>query len=345
MLVTGHTGFKGAWLSSWLLQCGAQVVGASLDVPTVPSMFELLQLQSEVEDLRVDVRYLPELSAAVERAAPDVVFHLAAQPMVRLSYQQPVETYSTNVMGTVNLLEAVRRVPAAAVTVVVTSDKCYDNREWQWGYREDDPKGGADPYSSSKACAEMVTEAYRRSFFSVGDQRLATARAGNVIGGGDWGLDRLLPDLMRAAGEGWAVRLRRPEAVRPWQHVLDCLGGYLLLAQRLWDDESFAGSWNFGPSPADQLSVRTIVDLVERAWPDEISVEMDATSDLHEAGLLALDSSRARNLLGWRPQWDAAEAVRAVVDWHLALRAGADTRDTTRDQILLHAMTDWAATS
>ena len=341
VLITGHTGFKGSWLTFWLVLMGADVVGASLDLPTHPALFPMLILGEEIEDHRLDIRNLEAIGALVEHAEPDVVLHLAAQPMVRLSYDEPASTYATNVMGTVNLLEGVRRSPRTEVTVVITSDKCYENREWEWGYREEDPLGGADPYSSSKGCAELVAGAYRRSFFSRGSQRLATARAGNVIGGGDWGLDRLVPDLMRAASSGTTMRLRRPEAVRPWQHVLDCLGGYLLLAQALSEEPSAARAWNFGPSPADQLSVRQVVELVKAEWPDRLPVEIDSTSVLHEAGLLTLDSSRSRNGLGWRPRWDAEQAVKAVVQWHLALREGRDVRTTSEEQIRRHSMTDW----
>jgi CDP-glucose 4,6-dehydratase len=253
---------------------------------------------------------------------------------VRASYSDPASTYATNVMGTVNVLEAVRRTGDVPVSIVVTSDKCYANREWPWGYRENEAKGGHDPYSSSKACAELVTDAYRASFFPPGGHcRVATARAGNVIGGGDWGADRLLPDLIRGALAGTPVKIRRPSSVRPWQHVLDCLSGYLVLAQRLWDDPDLQGGWNFGPDASDQLAVEEVIRLLTDLWPTRVDVEIDRSDHPHEAGLLALDCTLARQRLGWHPRWSADQAVARVVEWYAVYRDGGDVRGVTMAQI------------
>jgi CDP-glucose 4,6-dehydratase len=334
VLVTGHTGFKGAWLALWLSSLGARVMGFSLDVPTEPSLYELARAADDLDDLRGDIRDPGALAAAFERAQPEVVIHMAAQSLVRRSFERPRETYETNVIGTLNLLEAVRQEGGVRVVVNVTSDKCYENREWDWGYRESEPMGGHDPYSSSKGCAELLTAAFRRSFFSEGDgPRLASARSGNVIGGGDWSPDRLLADLLRSALAGEPLRVRSPASVRPWQHVLNPLSGYLVLAQALWDSPAFAEAWNFGPAEQDARTVAWIVERLAGVWPGGLSWESDPGPHPHEAGQLRLDSSKARAQLGWEPAIDLEQALASIVEWYAELRAGADMRAVTLAQI------------
>jgi CDP-glucose 4,6-dehydratase len=281
-----------------------------------------------------DIRDPAALDEVIAACRPEVVIHMAAQSLVRPSFAEPRETYETNVMGTVNLLDAIRRVPEARVLVNVTSDKCYDNREWEWAYREYEPLGGHDPYSNSKGCAELVTDAFRRSFFSDPDgPRIASARAGNVIGGGDWAGDRLVPDLMRAALARQPLRVRNPDAIRPWQHVLNPLSGYLLLAQALWESPRHACAWNFGPAEEDARPVSWIVERLSAMWPGELQVEQDPGPHPHEARYLKLDSSRARAHLGWRPTWDLAQGLDGVIEWYAALRDGGDVQVFTREQI------------
>jgi CDP-glucose 4,6-dehydratase len=335
VLLTGHTGFKGAWLALWLQSLGAQVTGFSVDVPTTPSLYELARVEEGMESIEGDVRDPNATAAAVVAAAPEIVIHLAAQSLVRRSFAEPRETYETNVMGTVNVLNAVReKGDGVRVLVNVTSDKCYENREWEWGYREDEPMGGHDPYSSSKGCAELVTDAFRRSFFSSEESaRLASARAGNVIGGGDWGEDRLVPDIMRAALAGEPVRLRNPNSIRPWQHVLNPLGGYLALAQALWDSPDHATGWNFGPPEQDARPVGWIVKRMVELWPGELRSAIDDGPHPHEARYLKLDSSRARARLGWRPLVGLDATLQSIVDWYRELHAGADMRAVTTRQI------------
>ncbi|MCU1591873.1 MAG: CDP-glucose 4,6-dehydratase [Frankiales bacterium] len=337
VLVTGHTGFKGSWLCLWLVALGADVTGFSIGVPTTPSLYALTDLAASVRDLRGDVGDADAVLKAVQEARPDVVLHLAAQSLVRPSFASPVETYQTNVMGTVHVLDAVRQSADVGAALIVTSDKCYENREWRWGYREYEPKGGYDPYSSSKGCAELVTDAYTRSYFGVdGRPRVASARAGNVIGGGDWSGERLVVDVMTAALNGTEVALRAPAAVRPWQHVLDCLSGYLVLTQALWGDRSMQGGWNFGPDSAD---VRTVEDLVAElgaTWPGGIPYRRAPDPDLHEAHTLTLDSTKARRELGWRPQWALDESLRRVAEWYLAYQAGDDVTAMCNTQIRDH---------
>ena len=333
VLLTGHTGFKGSWLALWLTTLGAEVTGFSLDVPTEPSLYVLAAVAELVESVQADVRDYDAVRDAVRRARPEVVVHMAAQSLVRRSLADPRETYSTNVMGTVNVLEAVRESGAVRVVVNVTSDKCYENREWEWGYREDEPMGGHDPYSNSKGCAELVTAAFRHSFFDGSETRLASVRAGNVIGGGDWGEDRLLPDLMRAALTGAAAPVRNPAAVRPWQHVLNPLSGYLMLAESLWERPELAGGWNFGPSDEDARPVSWIVDELDRRWPGGIRWVRDEGSNPHEAQHLRLDSSRARARLGWRPTWNLDAALDAPVTWYRAYADARDVRQVTLAQI------------
>ncbi len=335
VLVTGHTGFKGSWLSLWLHALGAEVTGYALPAPTEPSLFETARIADVIRHIEGDVRDLASLRAAVEQARPDVIFHLAAQPLVRLSYDEPVETYATNVMGTVHLLEAARQVPGIRAIVCVTSDKCYENREWVWPYRESDPMGGHDPYSSSKGCAEIVTAAYRSSYFRESGPALASVRAGNVIGGGDWAADRLVPDLVRAFEAGAAPLIRSPDAVRPWQHVLEALGGYLMIAERLLAGErSFADAWNFGPADEDARPVSWIVERMRAAWGGGVGEALPDTGPKpHEAGLLRLDCSKARAALGWRPALTLDEALRWIVAWHKAVGSGENAREVTLGQI------------
>ncbi|MFA7595318.1 MAG: CDP-glucose 4,6-dehydratase [Novosphingobium sp.] len=335
VLVTGHTGFKGSWLSLWLHALGAEVTGYALPAPTEPSLFETARIADMIHHVEGDVRDLASLRAAVEQARPDVIFHLAAQPLVRLSYDEPVETYATNVMGTVHLLEAARQVPGVRAIVCVTSDKCYENREWVWPYRESDPMGGHDPYSSSKGCAEIVTAAYRSSYFRESGPALASVRAGNVIGGGDWAADRLVPDLVRAFEAGAAPLIRSPDAVRPWQHVLEALGGYLMIAERLLAGErSFADAWNFGPADEDARPVSWIVERMRAAWGGGAGEALPDTGPKpHEAGLLRLDCSKARAALGWRPALTLDDALRWIVAWHKAVGSGENAREITLGQI------------
>jgi CDP-glucose 4,6-dehydratase len=333
VLVTGDTGFKGAWLSLWLTELGATVAGFADGVPTDPSLYELAGVGDLVEHHAGDVRDAGRVAAVVAAARPEVVFHLAAQPMVRRSYAEPAETYAVNVMGTVNVLDAIRRAGGdVGVCVVVTSDKCYENREWPWGYREDEAMGGHDPYSSSKGAAELVTAAYRSSFFSDdGAAAIASARAGNVIGGGDWGEDRLVPDIYRAVAASRPVRIRNPHAIRPWQHVLNPLSGYLRLAERAWADRGLARGFNFGPGDED---VRPVGWIVERL---AVHSEVDDGPHPHEAHWLKLDSSLARTALGWRPAWDLTEGLRRTADWYRAHREGEDVLAATRAQIAAFA--------
>jgi CDP-glucose 4,6-dehydratase len=336
VLLTGHTGFKGAWLALWLQSLGARVTGFSLGVPTQPSLYELARVGKGMESIVGDVRDFAALADALAAARPEIVIHMAAQSLVRPSFSAPRTTYETNVMGTVNLLDAVRRDGKVRVVVNVTSDKCYENREWDWAYREHEPMGGHDPYSSSKGCAELVTDAFRRSFFCTEDSaRLASARAGNVIGGGDWAEDRLIPDLMRAVLEGRPACVRSPESIRPWQHVLNPLAGYLTLAQALWSSGELAGGWNFGPAEEDARSVRWIVQRIAALWPEQLRwVEDPAPRPaLHEARYLKLDSSRARSHLGWRPRWDLSRGLDATIAWYCALDAGEEMSAATLTQI------------
>lgn len=338
VLVTGHTGFKGAWLTLWLGKLGARVTGFANGVPTAPSLYELARVAEGIDEIEADVRDRAAVFAAVAAAEPEIVIHMAAQPIVRRSYADPHGTYETNVMGTVNVLEAVRRGPSVRVALTVTTDKCYDNRGESRPFVEDDPKGGHDPYSSSKGCAELVVDAYLHSFFGIGQAgydgpRLGSARAGNVIGGGDWGADRLIPDIMRGAIDGAPIPVRNPEAVRPWQHVLNPLSGYLRLVERLYADPAQQGGWNFGPALDDARPVRWIADRLTDLWRGELRWELDGGPHLQEAAFLALDSSKAQERLGWFPTWGLEEALAATVAWYEALASGADVRKTTLSQI------------
>ncbi len=334
VFLTGHTGFKGGWLGLWLADMGAEVHGYALHPPTDPNLFTAARLDTHLASSRIaDVRDASALIRAIQDARPHVVLHLAAQPLVRHSYVAPVETYAVNIMGTVNLLEAVRQTPGIQAVVNVTTDKCYDNREWVWPYRENEAMGGDDPYASSKACSELVSAAYRTSFLAAAGIGLATARAGNVVGGGDWAVDRLIPDFLRALDAGQALRIRSPQSVRPWQHVLEPLSGYLRLAQCLYEaGGDYAEAWNFGPDDRDARSVGWIVEHLCRKVPGAAWV-CDAAPRPHEANLLKLDSSKAKARLGWQPRWDLAAALDRTLEWHLAWKRGEDMAAVSLDQI------------
>lgn len=334
VFVTGHTGFKGGWLSMWLTQLGADVYGYALPPPTEPSFFEATGLRERLTRSTFgDIRDTASLSEAMRSAQPDIVLHLAAQPLVRYSYTAPVETYDVNVMGLVNVFEAVRQTPGVRSVVNVTTDKCYENREWLWAYRENESLGGYDPYSSSKACAEIVTAAYRRSFMQAAGIPLGSARAGNVIGGGDWAADRLIPDFLRSIDASRTLVIRSPGAVRPWQHVLEPLSGYLTLAQRLYEaGDAFAQAWNFGPDDADAKPVQWIVEQLCAQVPSA-SWQLEGVPQPHEANTLKLDSTKAKSLLGWAPRWNLETALRKTLDWHMAWRQGASMTDVSLKQI------------
>jgi CDP-glucose 4,6-dehydratase len=333
VLVTGHTGFKGGWLSWWLTQLGAEVHGYALDPPTEPSFGVAVGLPDRLaSDTRGDIRDPNTLRRAFATARPETVFHLAAQPLVRQSYRDPMETLEVNVLGTARLLEAVRASGTVRAVVVATTDKCYENREFERGYREDDPLGGADPYSASKACAELAVSAWRRSFLDAAGIATATARAGNVIGGGDWAADRLVPDFLRAIDAGQELVIRSPSAVRPWQHVLEPLGGYLRLAAGLLVGEAVAEGWNFGPDPDDARPVGWLADRLCQLVQDG-RWRHDPSPQPHEARLLTLDSNRARTRLEWRPRWTLDEALERTVEWHRAWRRGSDLAAVTAEQV------------
>jgi CDP-glucose 4,6-dehydratase len=327
VLLTGHTGFKGSWLSLWLQNLGAQLRGVALAPPTNPSLFEEAQVAAGMEHRLADIRDSAAVQAQVLEFRPEIVIHMAAQSLVRRSYQQPIETYATNVMGTVHVLEAARHSGSVRAMVNVTTDKCYENVERTSGYREDEPMGGHDPYSSSKGCAELLSSAWRRSFLRDAGIAMATARAGNVIGGGDWASDRLVPDILRALEKSEPVLIRNPDAVRPWQHVLEPLSGYLVLAQRLFEQgQDFAEAWNFGPAEADARPVQWLVEQLCSAWGNEARWSRQPGQHPHEAGYLRLDISKARQRLQWAPRWDLRAALVHIADWHHAWRRGEDVR-------------------
>lgn len=333
VLLTGHTGFKGSWLSLWLEALGAEVYGLALAPDTAPSLFDQLGLAQMPGHALGDIRAPETVAARVAETAPDIVFHLAAQPLVLCGYRAPLETWASNVMGTAHVLDALRAAERRVAVLCITTDKVYENREWVHAYREPDRLGGHDPYSASKAACELVIDSYRRSCFAGGPVRVASARAGNVIGGGDWAKNRILPDLARARAAGEALAVRNPAAVRPWQHVLDPLAGYLMLAEALWEGRPAAGSaFNFGPDPAEQRSVRELVGTALRHWPGNWRDASDPDAP-HEAGRLSLATDKARALLGWAPRWGFAEAVARTMEWYRGVHEGADARALSLGQI------------
>jgi CDP-glucose 4,6-dehydratase len=334
VFLTGHTGFKGGWAALWLAQKGAVVRGYALDPATEPSLFTEAKVGNVIEDVRNDIRDAAKLDAAMTAFKPEIVLHMAAQPLVRYSYVDPIGTYETNVIGTARVLEAVRKTESVRAVVSVTTDKCYENHETLRGYRETDPLGGYDPYSSSKACAEIVTAAYRQSYLAERGVAVATARAGNVIGGGDWSQDRLIPDLVQGFLAGDAVKIRRPRAIRPWQHVLEPVMGYLQLAEKLMSsDARYASAFNFGPAEEDAQPVQWIVERMVALWGNGARWELDEDAGVHEAGYLKLDASKARNELGWEPKLSLEDALEWLVEWYRAWQSGADMHEQTMRQI------------
>ncbi len=339
VLLTGHTGFKGSWLSLWLQSMGAQLVGYSLPPPTNPSLYDVASVGKGMESIFGDIRDLPKIQACLATHLPEIVIHMAAQPLVRFSYENPVETYSTNVMGTVNLLESVRNTPSVRAVVNITTDKCYENKEWVWGYRENDPMGGFDPYSNSKGCAELVSAAYRSSFFNADDYSqhgvaVATVRAGNVIGGGDWAQDRLIPDILAAFEQGRKANIRNPHSIRPWQHVMEPLRGYLTLAEKLFEHgPSFGEGWNFGPNDEDAKPVGWIVEQMGALWGSDAQWQTDKGKHPHEANYLKLDSSKAAVRLNWKPALRLKDALGLTIDWSQKRKAGGDMHEQTLGQL------------
>ncbi len=344
VFLTGHTGFKGSWLSIWLHAMGAHITGYALEPPSEPNLYHLAGIQGITHSIIGDIRDSACLQQALTSTAPDIVVHMAAQPLVRESYLFPVETYSTNIMGTVNLLEAVRQCPAVRAVINVTTDKCYDNQEGDHPFKEDEPLGGYDPYSSSKACSELATAAWRSSYFNPGDYArhrvaIATVRAGNVIGGGDWAKDRLIPDCIRALQAGEPIRIRNPHAIRPWQHVLEPLSGYLTLAQRLYEQGcDYAGAWNFGPAAEDARPVEWIVKRLCEKWDENARYNIDAGIHPHEAHYLKLDITKAQTRLGWYPRWDLEQALDATLEWVCAWQTGNDMMAQSVAQIERYAI-------
>ena len=334
VLLTGHTGFKGSWLSLWLQSMDSTLRGIALDPPTNPALFDVARVAAGMEHRIVDIRDFAAVKRQMDEFQPEIVIHMAAQPLVRYSYQEPIETYATNVMGTVHVLEAARHAGSVKAVINVTTDKCYENHEWVWGYREKDPIGGHDPYSSSKGCSELVTSAYRRSFCEQSGIALASVRAGNVIGGGDWSVDRLIPDVLRAFEANTPVVIRSPNAIRPWQHVLEPLSGYLMLAQALYEDnEKYSSGWNFGPNDDDAKPVQWIVDKMTSEWGGDATSTRDTSKHPHEANYLKLDISKATSLLGWKPVWNLDKALEKIIAWHIAWLSGADMRSLCEQQI------------
>ena len=334
VLITGHTGFKGSWLAFWLKSLGAKVCGYSLAPENSPNLFENLQLEKQITSIIGDITDLTNFQATLNEFKPEIVFHLAAQSLVKKSYRQPVQTYQTNVIGTVNILEAIRHSDSVKAAVIITTDKVYENKEWLWAYRENERLGGFDPYSNSKACAELAVSAYRNSFFAEGNILIATARAGNVIGGGDWCEDRLIPDVFRSLVFGEKLSIRHPHSIRPWQFVLEPLSGYLTLAEKLYSgDKSFAEAWNFGPRDEDSQSVGWILKEIRKIWNEPVNWEIDAGKQPHEARLLKLDSTKAKTELKWLPKLSLVEAVKLTTEWYRAFRDKKDLVELTKNQI------------
>ena len=340
VFLTGHTGFKGGWLSLWLASMGAKVTGYALAPNTIPSFFEVAKVADDLEQSHIaDIRDLDKLQKAMADASPEIVIHMAAQPLVRYSYSNPVETYATNVMGTVHVLESIRSIDCVRAVVIVTTDKCYENKEWAWGYRENEPMGGHDPYSNSKGCAELVTHAYRQSYFAPEKYAqhkvaIASARAGNVIGGGDWSEDRLIPDAIKAFEAKESLMIRNPLATRPWQHVLEPLSGYLILAQALYQEGAkFDGAWNFGPRDEDARTVQEVINLLIKNWGSEASWTQDQGEQPHEAHSLKLDCSKARQYLNWVPRWTLEQAAENITQWHEAHHKKGNMREVSLQHI------------
>ncbi len=334
VLLTGHTGFKGSWVSLWLQSMNAEVRGLALEPPSMPNLFVEAKVESGMDSQICDIRNYEAVYRVVSEFKPEIVIHMAAQALVLYSYKNPVETYTTNVMGTVNILEAIRQVGTARVVINVTTDKCYENKEWVWGYREDEPMGGFDPYSSSKGCSELITSAFRHSYYKSLGIALASARAGNVIGGGDWGMNRLIPDVLRAVQENQCVTVRNPDAIRPWQHVLEPLSGYLILAEKMWFEPiAYSEGWNFGPRDEDSRSVNWVVEFLCKAWGGKVSWQHDVTLHHHEARYLKLDTSKARKKIPWTQTWTLVEALSKIVQWHKSWLQGEDARKLCLNQI------------
>lgn len=339
VLITGHTGFKGSWLALWLQKMGSNVIGVSLEPPTSPSIYEQARVAENMDSLRADIRDLDAIKEIFNTYKPEIVFHLAAQPLVRYSYREPVETYQTNVMGTLNILEGIRSVNTVRAAVMITTDKCYENKEWEWGYRENEPMGGHDPYSSSKGCAELLIASYRDSYFPAVSfnkhkTAIASVRAGNVIGGGDWAEDRLIPDIIRAVQSNETVHIRNPHAVRPWQHVLEPLDGYIQLAEKLYiSGDMYAQAWNFGPKEEDAKPVQWIVEKMTEQWGEDAKWVVDDGEHPHEANYLKLDCSKAHTKLSWRPKWSLETALEKIIEWHKYESEDADMKNITINQI------------
>ncbi len=334
VFITGHTGFKGSWLTQLLEFCNAKVFGYALAPSTDPSLYQLLHLNEKINSKFADILNINELNKSIVDCQPDIVFHMAAQPLVRESYIDPVKTYATNVMGTVHVLDAVRKLNKQCIVVIITTDKCYENKEWMWAYRENETLGGYDPYSNSKACAELVTSAYRQSFFSNDKKiRVASVRAGNVIGGGDWSNDRLIVDIVRSIVQKQPLSIRYPNAIRPWQHVLEPLSGYLLLAEQLAQNAELQGAWNFGPNEDACIRVKEIAEQFQQLWPHSFEWTIDSQAHFHEAHFLKLDSTKARQLLGWKPHWDIDTTLQKTVDWYQSWHIGKEIKQKTQQQI------------
>lgn len=339
VLVTGHTGFKGGWLSLWLQYMGAEVIGISLEPPTTKNFYKQANIAEGMESLRADIRDLDRIKEIFQHYQPEIIFHLAAQPLVRYSYNNPVETYQTNVMGTLNILEAIRSIKSVRSAVMITTDKCYENKEWDWGYRENEPMGGHDPYSSSKGCAELLIASYRDSYFydeacNEYKTAIASVRAGNVIGGGDWAEDRLIPDIIRAIESNTIVHIRNPNAIRPWQHVLEPIDGYIELAEKLYvSSDKYAEAWNFGPREDDAKPVQWIVEKMTKLWGENAKWVVDNGEHPHEANYLRLDCSKAHTKLNWWPKWSLETALEKIINWHKKEQEGVDMKLFTLEQI------------
>lgn len=339
VFITGHTGFKGSWLSLWLYSMGAKVTGYALSPPTKPSLYKLCKIDELISSIIADIRDRKALENAILQVQPDIVIHMAAQPLVRESYINPAETYEINVMGTVNIFDAVRKCVSVKAVVNITTDKCYENNEWPWGYRENEPMGGYDPYSNSKSCSELITASYRNSFFNIKDYdkhgvAIASARAGNVIGGGDWAKDRLIPDCVKSLLNNENIIIRSPKSIRPWQHVLEPLSGYLLLAQKLYQEgPRYAEGWNFGPEDNDAKPVDWIVNKLCKKWADDASYVIDKGPHPHEANYLKLDISKAKSRLKWHPRWNLETALDKIVEWTLVYNENKNIREITLKQI------------